>query len=391
MNPNNGIPFEYIYTPESLTAAVREIGGNSVIAIDTEANSRFYYPEQLCLLQIGTAQRIYLIDSLRLKDLRPLESILANPEIVKVIHEASYDLSLLARNHRIQARNIFDTALAARFADISKVGLSGSLQEVLGLAFDKNERLQKSNWGRRPLSSEALEYAADDVRYLLPLRAALVQRLTDLGRLLWVSEECRRLEGLEYSNRASEDAYFSVKGTGRLQGRSLAVLRSLYWFREREALSLHQPPWYIISDQALVWLARHPKARPEQVPGLNPRWVERFGENLQQALKEGLHAALPVAAPPAEKLNGDADGRVGTRDDQERRLERLKAWRVLMAQSVKVTDASIIWPTSSLVRLSRDPFSLETEYASSEARTWQKEAFGESLAEELKRLSPRQL
>ena len=44
------------------------------------------------------------------------------------------------------------------------------------------------------LSPEQIEYALDDVRYLLPLKALLEEKLDKLDRLQWLSEELAALD-----------------------------------------------------------------------------------------------------------------------------------------------------------------------------------------------------
>ena len=153
-----------------------------------------------------------------LYDLTPLGDVLSNTSITKIIHGADYDIRSLDRHYGLHIHNLFDTSIAARFAGITQFGLAALTRDLLGITINKSKRLQRANWGRRPLSIEALEYAATDVLHLFTLREILDQRLRSLGRVAWVAEECARIEEVRYIAPNLETAYLSVKGAKDLDG-----------------------------------------------------------------------------------------------------------------------------------------------------------------------------
>ena len=344
------------------------MSGSPEIALDTESNSLHRYPEQLCLIQAATLQQIYIIDSIMLRDLVPLKEVLEKISVVKVIHGADYDVRSLDRYGGFRVRNLYDTYIAARFAGTAKVGLADLLRDLLGIDIPKSKDLQHADWGRRPLSTEALEYAAADVRYLFELRQVLDRKLQSLGRAAWVAEECSRVEDVRYTPLNLETAYLSIKGAQHLDGRALAVLRSLFLFREEEARRQHRPPFFIMPDAALVYLANDPSASLNEVPGLGQNF-ERIGAGIRRALREGQNAAT-VERPRGtyEPLN----------PAQLRLLTCLKAWRESLGQRLCL-DPSLLWPTASLERIAKSPGSLAIELTSSSVRAWQREEFGASL------------
>ncbi|MFC1909019.1 ribonuclease D [Chloroflexota bacterium] len=286
------LPIEIVSRLKQLNNAVQELGTSRSIAIDTEANSRHRYPEQLCLIQLATPDKIFLVDTIYIRETTPLNNLFLDSSIIKVFHTADYDIRSLARHLRFQVHGVFDIAIAARFIGITKFALSTLVEDWLGLTIEKNTKIQKADWGKRPLSAEALEYAANDVRYLLELRNIMETKLGELGRLEWVIEECARLEELRYEPTDPETAYLSVKGASKLDGKSLAMLKVLFKFREQEASHQNRPPYYIMPDSTLVHLAENPKADLVKTPGLGQTGLRRFGNSLQRAIKEGL------AAPP---------------------------------------------------------------------------------------------
>ncbi|MBI3953478.1 MAG: HRDC domain-containing protein [Chloroflexi bacterium] len=360
-----------------LETALEEMAAGLAVALDTESNSFYRYPEQLCLVQIATARRVYLLDALALGDLAPLGRITGDPAIQKVIHGADYDVRSLDRHASLRVRNVFDTSIAARFAGLEQVGLAALAEGLLGVKLDKSKRLQRADWGLRPLSRELLEYAAADVRHLLALRDILAERLGALGRAEWVAEECARLEEVRHAPPDTELAFLAVKGSRDLDGRGLAVLHALCAWREAEARRLQRPHFHIVSDAALAFLAAHPHAELSAAPGLGESAQRRYGRAIREALKAGL-AAPPLRRPPSSSLW------VRPTAEQNERLRRLKEWRAAQGRALEL-DPALLWPMASLERLARAPATLRAELAAPEVRRWQRERFGEQLREWLEK------
>ena len=373
------LPVEIITQSRQLNTAIQEIRNSKVIAIDTEANSRHRYPEQLCLIQLATINKIFIIDTILLKEIDPFKDIFLDASITKVFHTADYDIRSLNRHFGFQIRGVFDVVIAARFTGISKYGLATLLEVLLGITIEKNRKIQEGDWGRRPLTTAALEYAANNVRYLLDLREFLEKRLRELGRLTWVIEECARFEDLKYEPLDLENAYLSIKGANKLDGRSLAILKSLFLFREKEALKQNRPPYFVIPHATLLYLATNPEADLSKTPGLGKTGLKRFGKDLQESLKRGL-ASAPIVRPSLEELSEEDLQRLKiTREEQDQRLKRLKAWRESIGILLSL-DQSLIWPRVSLERLSCDPDALDVELKSSDIRRWQQDHFASSLS-----------
>jgi ribonuclease D len=178
------------------------------------------------------------------------------------------------------------------------------------------------------------------------------------------------LEEVRYNVPNLEVAFLSLDGARNLDGCGLSVLRSLYLFRENEARRQHRPPFFIIPDPSLVYLAANPTAALQDVPGLGLLGSQRYGRGIRQALHDGL-AAPAFNRPPTVMFERMIP-------DQEQRLTRLKGWRASLATSLSL-DPSLLWPTPSLERLARSPDTFEAELISPNIRRWQCEQFVASL------------
>lgn len=206
--------------------------------LDTEADSLYSYPERLCLIQLALADDLLLIDPLSGLNLQPLWQRLKNAEIV--IHAADYDLRLLASHCGFTPVRVFDTMRAARLLGLRELALQRLVSRFFQVRLEKGAR--KSDWGRRPLTAKMREYALNDVRYLLPLREVLKSRLQEAGRLGWLAEDCARLgEEAAKSAGASNGDGWRIKGSRGFEPRELACLKTLWNWREREAIAANKP------------------------------------------------------------------------------------------------------------------------------------------------------
>ena len=129
----------------------------------------------LCLVQVATRTKTFLIDPLSAGDLTPLVDVMCSAQPIKVIHNSRFERRVLA-TVGITIEGVFDTLEASRRLR-GKDALGGhSLAMVcereLGLVLDKAE--QTSNWAHRPLDADQLRYAALDAEVLLALYDRLV-------------------------------------------------------------------------------------------------------------------------------------------------------------------------------------------------------------------------
>ena len=378
MEHNSSIPVELLTTSSQVSDLARILSHDGCIAIDTESNSRHRYPERVCLVQVATNSKVYLIDALTVDDMKPIGEVLADDTVVKVIQAADNDIRCLDREWGFRVRNLFDTSIASRLVGMKQTGLSALLEVLLGVHVPKDPRIQKSDWSHRPLSHEALNYAATDVWYLLSLQKAFESRLRTLARSQWVSEECARLEQIRYVAPDPDTAFLSLKGSRRLNGQEKAILKRLFMLREAEARRRNRPPYYVLPHETLVHLASNPTADLAQLPSLRKQVGSRFGTLLSAALHRGL-ADPPISNPiyysmaPATQVETD-------------RLQILKKWRANLGMQLSI-DPPLVWPKASLERLGKAPHTLSAELQSPEVRQWQCEQFATSLRASLAQLN----
>ena len=279
---NDTAQLQYIDTADALQAFCNQIAGAGWIALDTEfLREKTYYPK-LCLLQIATPDVVACIDPLALDDLDPLLDLIFDPGITKVMHSARQDMEIFFHLRGAAPAPVFDTQIAALLLGYpDQIGYGNLVREMLGVSLEKLHT--RADWSLRPLSGPQLQYAADDVIYLVDVYRQLQAKLQQLGRLEWLAEDFQQLSSADLYHTHPEQAWLKVKGSNRLKGASLAVLQSLAKWREQRAIRSDRPRGWILRDDALVEIARH---RPVSVAslgklrGLNERLVSKSGAEL---------------------------------------------------------------------------------------------------------------
>src|SRR5205823_5593321 len=276
------------------------------LAIDTEFVSEGRYRPLLCLVQVALAprgqpanRRIELLDPLAGGfDPGPLADVVADPEVELVLHAGAQDVAILRREWGIQPRNVFDTQVAAGFAGFgAQAGYGSLLARVIGTQLSKSAGFTR--WDVRPLTAEQLDYARSDVYELLALAEALQERLEKAGRLRWAREECRRVEEAS-DERVPEEAYKRLPRVAQLRPKARAVARALAEWRELTAQAEDRPVGSVLSDVALLEVARRQPRSVEQlqaIRGVRPDLGRRRGAAVLDTIGSGARAD----APPVER------------------------------------------------------------------------------------------
>jgi len=345
-----------------------------IVAFDLEANGMHAYPEHICLLQFGTAEDQFIVYPEALGNADELRFFFQNEKIEKIFHSCDYDIRSLYRDYNVVVRNMFDTSVGAQFLGAPQLGLANVLNRFHNLEIEKNTKIQKMDWGKRPLSEKELKYAADDVLYLIDLRNLLVKNLVKLNRLTWAEEEIARLTKVRFGENGSmEDSFLKIKGARVLRPNQLAILRELSIFREKFALKKNSPPYKIIGNKTLLYLAVNPETNIDSMKGIGRWLLQRARKDLTDALQRGINAK-PVFFPKLPR-------RPPWSNSANARLDILKKWRSGKGAELSL-DPAILWPVASLQRIARKPALLSEELSDKnnpDVRDWQKNLLANEL------------
>ncbi|KAB8316654.1 ribonuclease D [Tolypothrix campylonemoides VB511288] len=177
----------YLTLASEIRSLVAEYTKASILWIDTEIADYKNRNPRLSLIQVLddpqdlSGDRIFILDVLNHPDVVAefIDKIMVNANIEKVFHNASFDVKYLGNK---KAKNITCTLEMAKKIPYYALPLPNYQLKTLATELchfkniDKQE--QGSDWGRRPLSEEQIEYAYLDCIYL----AQVHQRLIELNQ-----------------------------------------------------------------------------------------------------------------------------------------------------------------------------------------------------------------
>jgi ribonuclease D len=306
-----------------------------VCAIDTEADSLHRYRESLCLIQFATRGECVLIDPLAIGDLAPLWRFLSGATVW--MHGADYDMTMFKRECGALPAVVYDTQIGARLLGARRFGLSDLVQQYFGVELSKSS--QKADWGKRPLSPKMVEYALNDVRYLLEMGDRIVGELRASGRYDWFEESCQAARRKVLERDDTKEEVWRLRGSGKLSRYGLACLRALWEWRDGEARSWDRPCFMVATNRQLVeWSIEMAAGRDVSLPHhYRPDRVKRFRATI---------AAL-AAMPESEWPERPALTRRKRDRDFERRVEALIKTRDKAAAKLDI-ESSLIAPRAIL-------------------------------------------
>jgi ribonuclease D len=320
---NHGYGIEFITTDANLYEAIGHLKESAVIAFDLEFdNNRYQYGFHLCLVQVCSASRCFVIDPLPIseKALNALFEVLSNPEILKVIHAGGEDLRLL-QILNCKPKNIFDTEVAARLLGYDKFSLGNMILQKFEIELDK--KLQNSNWTKRPITNEQISYAANDVVYLLELKSMLEKELENSPQKAWFAEEMTVMENTFFV--IEQKANFVKKADqDEFSEHDLFVLESIFKFREGVAKSFNKPVYQVFNDDFVREIVRN--------PAIIDRWLYQKGilhyvknSTFQQQIDSVYQTALDEAE--AKSLSKTGSGKQRLSDNEWQTILRIRAER----------------------------------------------------------------
>lgn len=278
----------FVNTPAKLAKAEKAIRSAPVIALDTEYDSFRYFREKLCLLQIQTGERTWLIDPLAEGlDLSFLGDVLRDPEILKIFHAGDNDIRILKRDYDFAFRNIFDTHRAASLLGFRQLALNTLLEIHLGVKLEK--KMQRSRWDIRPLSEEQLDYAALDTAHLPGLYRTLDAELRGKGLEGDAKRDFVGLTAVVWRPRALDRVgHRKLPGYAQLTSEQKERVRLLYRWRFEKADEINRACFMLLPDPQLVALARLESPSPATLTGrglLSAEGSHRFGPELLKLLR----------------------------------------------------------------------------------------------------------
>jgi ribonuclease D len=378
--------FEIVTEKSEMEKIAKELLREEIVAFDTEADSFYHYFDKVCLVQIATRKKCWLVDPLGPdgpKILEPLGPVFASPKVRVLFHAAEYDIYVLKRDCGFEFTNLFDTMVCAQLLGYPAIGLAALVERHFGVVLPKEQ--QRSDWSRRPLSDNQQTYAASDVLYLIKLAEKLERELQKAKRLDWAQDDFKTLCARRWPDREFDKlGYLRIKGARSLDPVALAVLRELFLVRDKRAREIDRPPFKVLGNRTLLEMSESHATDLDslaEIKGITDLIVKRSGKNLVAAVKRGLrkpHGPIP-------KIETTVRRRMDRRS--EKRLAVLKDWRGPTCKALKL-DPGVLCPNAALESIAiADPKSPEDLESLPELKSWFVREFASEIIEVLARQS----
>lgn len=354
-----------------------KLRGESAFALDTEFHGERRYWPDLYLIQIADSDGPVAVDPLAIDDLSPLGRLFESKSPVKVIHSARNDIDVLMHHLNVEFASVFDTQLAAAFLGYDRqTALFKLVKAECGISTKLGHTL--SDWSLRPLAEDQIEYALDDVRYLLEIYRNQVEKLEAKGRLGWYREEAEALTDPSTYNNAVHKLLRKVRSTAKVRNSRLHILWALIKWRENAARQINKPRNFIVRDHvlgAITALTPLSKKALSRVRGVSDGFISKWGDEILKVVKDAENSP--------DKDIPDIP-RYHSRPGVSARIDILRIF--LKQESCRLGISPELLLSKDLINsLAKNPPDNEKElYSLLELSGWRKEALGDDLISLLK-------
>ena len=257
---------------EDLKTFCKKLSDKDFICVDLEFLREHTYFAKLCSIQIASASESVIIDPLAPNiDLSPFFDLMQNPSVIKVFHSGRQDIEII---HHLSGKipaPLFDTQIAAQALGFGEaISYESLVNEILHIELDKSSRL--SDWSKRPLKKEQLDYALSDVTHLVHIYQYLHNELLRQNRFDWIDDDLKNLSDPHLYHVVPYDAWKRIRHRSH-NALFLTILRELAAWREQRAITKNTPRQSLIKDDLLLNIcAARPKDKQElaAVRGIRP-------------------------------------------------------------------------------------------------------------------------
>ena len=292
----------WLDTPDALSHFLQENAHATRVGMDTEfIRERTYYP-QLALVQLIFADTIALVDAAKPAVAAALKPLLENPAVLKIMHSCSEDLQAFKAGCDAVPSPVFDTQTAAALCGLgSSLSYLKIVEQLCQVSLEKGET--RSDWLQRPLTDSQKQYAADDVRFLLPIHGELQQRLQSLGREPWLAQDTARAVTNAREELPDLHPHLAVRSNQPLAADEQRLLRRILLWRDARAVEKNKPKRWIIDNDAAFALARARLRDADDIETILARYPKapRSAKHTLFALLQKPFSAEELAAPIARE------------------------------------------------------------------------------------------
>ncbi|KGQ64020.1 ribonuclease D [Gallibacterium anatis] len=281
------ISYQIIQQDAQLKQLCEQARHYSVVALDTEFERVRSYYAKLGLIQLYFGADVALIDPLTITDWQPFIALLADANVLKILHASGEDIEIFHQQFQQIPTPMLDTQIMANFLGFPQsAGFALLAQHYLQVELDK--KASRTDWLKRPLSERQLNYAAADVYYLLPIYQKMAAAMASSEWKTAIQQECELFAQKRCRQISPEKAYLDIGNAWRLNRKALNNLKFLAKWRFQEGIKRNIALNFIVSSEGLVQMAIHEPVHTAQLLdlGLHPMEIKRYGKKLLLLLEQ---------------------------------------------------------------------------------------------------------
>lgn len=281
------ISYQIIQQDAQLKQLCEQARHYSVVALDTEFERVRSYYAKLGLIQLYFGADVALIDPLTITDWQPFIALLADANVLKILHASGEDIEIFHQQFQQIPTPMLDTQIMANFLGFPQsAGFALLAQHYLQVELDK--KASRTDWLKRPLSGRQLNYAAADVYYLLPIYQKMAAAMANSEWKTAIQQECELFAQKRCRQTSPEKAYLDIGNAWRLNRKALNNLKFLAKWRFQEGIKRNIALNFIVSSEGLVQMAIHEPVHTAQLLdlGLHPMEIKRYGKKLLLLLEQ---------------------------------------------------------------------------------------------------------
>jgi len=231
-----------------------------IVSFDSEFVSDLGYRPELGLLQFSTPERCVAVDPLEVGSLSAWWEIMGDDSTTVIVHGGQAEIRFCIQHSGLVPRKLVDIQIAEGLRCRSyPLSYTAIVERVLGKVITNSQT--RTDWLRRPLSLEQIEYALEDVSFVPLVWERQSQWLESNGRLHWATSEFDRM-CQDILEEERTEPWERLSGIHKLPRRELVVAQRLAIWREEEAAARNRPARRVLRDDLLIDLARR---RPRNV------------------------------------------------------------------------------------------------------------------------------
>jgi len=220
-----------------------------IVAMDFEGEFNLHvYGEKLCLIQIFDGSNYFVIDPFQISR-DELAKTLENRKVMKIFYDATSDSKLVYKQYGIKMQAVYDLKFMVDILDFEGKGLDAVISRLLDITISKKKKYQQYNWTRRPIETDAMQYALSDVEHLFILKDKLFELL----------KQENKTEELIFSmikksvdfDKKSIPGIMKSMDFRNLKSAEKELLKKIFDIRENIAKELNVPPNLVMPKKQL--------------------------------------------------------------------------------------------------------------------------------------------